>query len=64
MPTLIHDERHPEDLETQGEDHAADCDRYLLLSLHERKTSRPVSELERKLQLMKGTAPNFEFYGY
>ena len=64
MSTLIHDERHPEDLETQGEDHAADCDRYLLLSLHERKTSKPVSELERKLQLMKGTAPNFDFYGY
>lgn len=38
IPTLIHDEHKPEDLDTHGEDHAADDWRYLCMS-------RPVSPL-------------------
>ena len=53
IPTLIHDEHKPEDLDTRGEDHAADPDRYLLASLHEMKPAKPLNEVERKLQQMK-----------
>lgn len=60
IPTLIHDEHRPEDVETKGEDHAADVDRYFLTSLHERKTAAPKTEVERKLDILKqkhGYAP-------
>lgn len=50
IPALIHDVLNPEDLDTDGEDHAADTDRYFLMSLHERKTSKPKSEIEKKLE--------------
>ncbi len=53
IPTLIHDELHPEDLETDGEDHAADADRYLLMSLHETKATKPKTGAELKLDQMK-----------
>ncbi len=68
IPTLIHDELHPEDLDTQGDDHWADADRYFLMSLHERKTTPPPSEAEKKLKQMQDSyAPQFNlgsFYGY
>lgn len=50
IPSLVHDELHPEDLDTDGEDHAADCDRYLLMALHETKAKTPLTEIERKLK--------------
>ena len=53
IPTLIHDDIKPEDLDTDGEDHAADPDRYFLMSLHERASSRPKSPTEQKLEEMK-----------
>lgn len=53
IPALVHDENRPEDLDTKGEDHAADPDRYMLMSLHERKGIKPLSEVERKLKQMK-----------
>lgn len=49
LPTLIHDDRRPEDINTKGEDHVADCLRYFLLSLHERKSLIPMTEGERRL---------------
>ena len=49
IPALIHDEKKPDDLDTDGEDHAADVDRYFLTSLHERSSERPKSEVEQKL---------------
>lgn len=49
IPTLVHDDLHPEDLNSKGEDHAADPDRYFLMSLHERKTTKPLTDVERKL---------------
>lgn len=48
IPTLIHDELHPEDLDTDGEDHVADCVSYALQWLHESKTPVPLSPLEKK----------------
>ena len=53
IPVLIHDELHPEDLDTDGEDHAADPDRYLLASLHERKTPPPMNDIQKKLEEIK-----------
>lgn len=53
IPVLIHDDRLPEDLDTRSEDHAADADRYLLATLHEMKTQKPVSEVEKKLLQLK-----------
>lgn len=53
IPTLIHDDVKPEDLDTAGEDHAADCDRYFLLSLHERTSPAPKTEVEKKLEALK-----------
>ena len=49
IPSLSHDERKPEDVDTDGEDHAADTDRYFLSSLHEQKSPQPLNEIERKL---------------
>jgi len=53
IPNLIHDNIRPEDLDTDGEDHAADCDRYFLISLHERKTAKPKTEVQKKLDEMR-----------
>lgn len=52
IPSLIHDEHKSEDLDSQGDDHIADEVRYFLMSLHERKSARPMNETERKLQEM------------
>ena len=65
IPQLIHDEKHPEDLDTRGEDHAADCDRYFLASLHERSVPRPKTEAEKIILSMQGqTTPNFNDFYY
>ncbi len=55
IPNLIHDELHPEDLDSDGEDHAADAFRYLLMSLHERKSKKLLNDVEKKLEEMKHT---------
>ena len=44
------DEHRPEDVETKGDDHCADRDRYLLMSLHEGISPKPLNEVERKLK--------------
>lgn len=43
LPMLVHDDARPEDLDTDGEDHAADALRYLVMS-RPLKTRRPVEE--------------------
>ena len=53
IPSLIHDEHRPEDLDTRGEDHAADTDRYFLMSIHEGVSPKPMTEIERKFKQMK-----------
>jgi len=53
IPSLIHDEHRPEDLDSSGEDHAIDCDRYLLQTLRQRKTTEPKTGVELKLQKIK-----------
>lgn len=53
LPTLIHDQRLAEDVDTHGEDHALDTDRYFLMSLHERKSEKPKTEAEKKLEQLR-----------
>ena len=53
IPALIHDEKKPEDLDTKGEDHAGDTDRYFLMSLHESKSTPPKSDIEKKFEQMQ-----------
>ena len=60
IPTLIHDELHPEDLDTDGEDHAADELRYFLQTLRETKTPKPLNMIERRLKELKDSN-NFSF---
>lgn len=59
IPDLIHDEHKPEDIDSAGEDHAADVDRYFLMSLHERKTPAPLNEAQRKLKQMQTRQGSF-----
>lgn len=59
IPSLIHDEHRPEDVDTDGEDHAYDSDRYMLMSLHENKTMRPLTETERKFRQMVSKHSNY-----
>lgn len=53
IPSLIHDEYKQEDVDSGGEDHAADPTRYFLMSLHERKSSIPLNPTEIKLKKMQ-----------
>jgi len=49
IPSLIYSETHPEDLNSDGEDHAADCDRYFLQTLRSKKTKPPKTREEKKM---------------
>lgn len=53
IPQLIHDDVRPEDLDTRGEDHAGDAVRYQLMSLHERMTPPPKTEVEKAFAQMQ-----------
>lgn len=53
IPSLVHDDRKPEDLDTMGDDHCADTDRYMLLSLHERKSPKTLNSVEEKLRSLQ-----------
>lgn len=63
IPALVHDEVKPEDIDTFGEDHAADAVRYMLVTLHERKVAAPLTDTQKKLlKLQQGDGspvPNF-----
>lgn len=59
LPVLVHDDLHPEDLNTKGEDHAADELRYFLQTLREGFTPRPLTLVERRLKEIKETETGF-----
>ncbi len=50
IPTLVYSETHPEDLDSDGEDHAADTDRYLLQTLRQKKSKPPQRREEKKIE--------------
>ena len=47
LPSLIHDKNKPEDLDSNGEDHTADRDRYFLQTIRSKKTLMPMTENEK-----------------
>jgi phage terminase large subunit len=49
IPMLIHDDKKPEDVNTNGEDHAADELRYFLQTIREQKTPPPLNEAQRRM---------------
>ena len=55
IPTLIYNENRGrvEDLNTEGEDHAADVDRYFLVSLRGYAVKHPITEMQRKQDTFK-----------
>ena len=65
IPALVHDDIKPEDIDTDGEDHAADVDRYFLMSLHERASLKPKNEVEKKLEQVRKMEEGFNarYYG-
>ena len=50
IPTLLHDEKKPEDLNSKMEDHCADSISYGLQYLHESKSPVPLTPLEKQLK--------------
>lgn len=61
IPILIHDTHHPEDVDSDGEDHAADELRYLLRTLREVKAEKPMSPVERRLNSLRDSNQNFNY---
>jgi phage terminase large subunit len=53
IPTLVHDDHDAEDLDTRGEDHAADAISYALQYLHEAKSPKAKDPLEQKLDQLR-----------
>lgn len=64
LPLLQHDTKHPEDVDTKGEDHGPDELRYLLRSLRDIKAPAPLSAIERRLKAAKENKQQFDYsYG-
>ena len=59
LPSLVHDDLHPEDLNIKGEDHSADELRYFLQTLREGHTPRPLTFVEKRLNEMKESEQDF-----
>lgn len=53
LPELQHDEHNPEDVNSTGEDHAADELRYFLRTLREQKAPKTLSKVEQRIQEIK-----------
>lgn len=61
IPLLQHDTLHPEDVDTRGEDHAADELRYILRTFREQKAPRPLSLVERRMKELKESDDSFDY---
>ena len=53
LPALICDPDNPQDVDKYGEAHAVDELRYLLHTLHDQKTPRPMSYIEKRMQELR-----------
>lgn len=53
IPSLVHDTNNPQDLDTKGEDHAADDLRYFLQTLRDQKPPVLMSPAEKRLRWLK-----------
>lgn len=61
LPELQHDEKHPEDLDTRGEDHAADELRYFLQGMRATKAPKKESAVERKIRENQTSEAQFDY---
>lgn len=61
LPALQHDERHPEDVDSRGEDHAGDELRYFLRTLREQKAPRVMTLAEKRLEEIKADSDDFDY---
>lgn len=61
IPSLVHDQNIPEDVDSEGEDHIADAIRYLLQTFREYKTAKPKTEAEKRLEYLNSLGENNSF---
>lgn len=61
IPLLQHDEHHPEDVDSRGEDHAADELRYFLRTLREQKAPKPLSMVEQRIKNINEKEKQFDY---
>ncbi len=61
IPLLQHDDKHPEDVDTRGEDHSADELRYLVRTLREAKAPKPEKPVERLLRQRREVETQFNY---
>ncbi len=61
LPELQHDEHHPEDVDSKGEDHAADELRYFLRTLHEQKAPKALNQIEQRIMQIKRQEQQFDY---
>lgn len=63
IPSLIHDDNNVEDLDSKGEDHAADTDSYFLQTLHQgvspNSETKPKTYLERMIERQRGNSKGY-----
>ena len=64
LPSLVHDENNLDDVDTRGEDHAADELRYLLQTLRDQKASKPMTAVEKRLEWLKNERDDSFDYSY
>ena len=62
LPLLVHDEHHPEDVDTDGEDHAADELRYFLQTLRDSRAPKAETMVERRLRELKEKTEEYNYH--
>lgn len=67
IPNLVHDELHPEDVDSKGEDHAGDDVRYFLQTLRDAKTPegelpKTMNHIQIRLDNLKRQREGFSYF--
>lgn len=61
LPGLQHDNLHPEDVDSDGEDHAADELRYFLRTLRDNKAPKMENAVEKRIRQLNERETGFDF---
>jgi hypothetical protein len=61
IPEARHDELHPEDLDSKGEDHALDDLRYMLQSLREGRAAKQENAIEKRMRQAQEQETSYNF---
>lgn len=61
IPLLQHDAHHVEDVDSNGEDHAADELRYIVRTLREQKSPKPLTQVEQRLKELQQQESEFDY---